>query len=94
MPQNTTVPVPAKTWTQITNADATNITFQNLGNGTVLVKATAGAVAPTDATGAMALPAGLGEKNVALADIWPGVSGANRVWVYSNQLGAVFTSHA
>ena len=51
MAQNTTLSVPAGEWTQITNADATSITFQVSGNAIAYIAGTADATAP-DGTGA------------------------------------------
>lgn len=92
MPQNTTINVPSRTWTEITNANAANITFQ-VGSR-CLVKGTAGSVAPTDVNGAVRYPAGSGERNVSLAELWPGIAGVNRVWVYSYFPTSVMVSHA
>lgn len=37
MPQNTTVSVPAQQWTQLTDANATTATWQNVGSGEVYI---------------------------------------------------------
>lgn len=94
MAQNTTKNVGAATWAQLTNADITSITFQNVGGNFVLVKGTAGAVAPTDVTGAIRYNPGQGERNVALSDLFPGVAGVNRVYAYAPEGGSVVVSHA
>jgi hypothetical protein len=52
MAQNTTISVPASTWTQLTDADVTNITFQNVSSNHVLIKGTTDATAPTSKDGA------------------------------------------
>lgn len=73
-------------WTLLTTGDVTALRVQNLGN-TVLLKATSGATAPTDDAGAIRLDAGDAlAANLTLADVWPGVSGGNRV--YARALGA------
>jgi len=41
MAQNTNISIPQLAWTQITNADVTSITFQNISGNYVLVKGTA-----------------------------------------------------
>jgi hypothetical protein len=92
MAQNTTVAVPAKTWTLLTNSDVTHITFQ--AGDRIAVKATAGAVAPTDLSGAIWYPVGSGEMNTALADLWSGVTGGNRVYAWSFTGTGVVVSHA
>lgn len=96
MAQNTTITVPADTWTQLTDANVTAITFRNNSSGgyELLVKGTAGAVAPTDSLGSIGYPAGFGERNVLLADLFPGVSGRNRLYVYARTGASVFVSHA
>lgn len=95
MPQMTTVSLPSSTWTQITNANATSITFQNLGDGVIVIKGTVGAVAPSDATGGIQYLPGQGEINVTLADLFPGVSGANRIYAYAQRsTGSVSVNHA
>lgn len=94
MPQNTTTTIAAATWTQLTDADVSRITFQNVGSNHVLIKATIGASAPTNATGAVRYNPGQGEKNVLLADLFPGLTGANRVYAYSPDATQVVVSHA
>ena len=37
MPQQTTISVPANTWTQLTDANVTTITFQNVGGDFVRI---------------------------------------------------------
>lgn len=94
MAQNTTTTLAAKTWTQLTNANVTAITFQNLGSSVLKVKGTNGANAPSDDTGSISYSKFQGERNVALTDLFPGVSGVNRVYVYSAEGGNVAVSHA
>lgn len=94
MPQNTTKNIAAATWTQLTDANITTATFQNISGNFVLLKATVGAVAPTDQTGAIRYNPGQGERNVALSDLFPGVSGANRLYAWSEGGAAVVISHA
>lgn len=94
MPRNTTVSVASATWTQITDADVTAITFQNLSDFSMFVKATTDTTAPTDLTGALKYAPGQGERAVAMADLFPGLTGADRVWVYADPGVQVFVSHA
>ena len=88
MPQNTNVSLTANTWTQITDANVTNITFQVFSNAPTLIKATNGATAPTDDNGSFQYASTQGERNVALSAMFPGVSGANRVWAKTSAGGA------
>ena len=95
MPQNATVTVPAGTWTQITNANVTALRVQNLNGFPIKIKATAGAVAPTDAAGAITLlPHAAIAADLTLAQLFPGVSGANRVYAFSDAPALVSVSHA
>lgn len=94
MPRNTTVSVPERTWTQLTDADVSAITFQNLGSYAVRISATAGATPPGDLDGALIYNPHQGERNVSLADLVPGVAGANRVWAWAPLPLSVAVSHA
>lgn len=94
MAQNTTVNIASATWTQITNGDTARITFQNISGNFVIVKATAGATAPTDLTGGIRYNPGQGERNVLIADLFPGLTGGNRVYAYSADGAAMMVSHA
>ena len=92
MAQNTTMTLTAATWTQLTDANVTTITFQNTGARYIQVKGTTDATAPTDATGALRYNPGQGELNTALSDLFPGIS-AVRVWAYSDIAVPVMVSH-
>ena len=92
MAQNTTTTLTAATWTQLTDADVTTITFQNTGSQYIQIKGTTDATAPTDATGALRYNPGQGELNTALADLFPGIA-AVRVWAYSDIAVPVMVSH-
>jgi len=92
MAQNTTKSVPAKTWTQLTNADVTSLTFQVIEKP-VYIKGTASASAPSSTSGALLYRTGQGEVNVDLSNLFPGISAA-RVWAYALQDVEVVVSHA
>ena len=94
MARNANVSLTAATWTQLTSANVTSITFQNKSGAEVLIKGTVGANAPTDLDGAIRYDFGEGERNAALSDLFPGVSGANRVYAYCQSAGVVMVSHA
>lgn len=93
MAQNTTVDLSANEWTQLTDADVTTITFQNVGGSHMLVKGTTGATAPADFSGCIRYNPGQGELNTALSDLFPGISAA-RVYAYSPGGVPVMVSHA
>lgn len=93
MPQNTTIAVESA-WELLTDANVTEITFQNIGVSAVYVLGTNGITAPTAEAGLTYRP-GEGEMKATLADLFPGVTGVNRVWAKSASTNAqVFVSHA
>jgi hypothetical protein len=94
MAQNTTITVPAGAWTQLTDADITSITFQNIGSNHIMVKATTDGTAPTNYAGAIRYNPGQGERNVALSDLFPGLAGRDRLWAYATDATQVVVSHA
>lgn len=94
MPQHTTLTCAANDWTMITNSDVTDITFQNQGPYEILVKATTNTTKPTSSEGALRYKPDLGECNRPLADMFPGLTGAVRIWVYPYAATPVFVSHA
>ena len=94
MAQNTTVNIPAGTWTQITDGNVTSLTFQNISGNFVLVKGTVGATAPTTLPGSLRYNPGQGERNVPLADLFPGISGVNRLYVFADGGAQVVVSNA
>lgn len=93
MAQNTTTTLTAGAWTQLTDANVTSITFQNIGDYFCRIKGTTDATEPTDASGSIRYNPGQGERNVALSDLFPGIA-AVRVWAYSDQGISVMVSHA
>ena len=94
MAQNTSITIPAGTWTQLTDADVTSITFQNVSGNHVLIKATTDTTAPTDKNGSVRYNPGQGERNVAMEDLFPGISGADRLWAWAEDIAVVMVSHA
>jgi len=94
MAQDTIIALTAATVTQLTDADATAITFQNRGGSPVWICGTTDATTPTFEVGAAWIKynPGNGERNVALADLFPGIA-AVRVWAYSKTPGRVAVSH-
>ena len=94
MAQHTTISAAIATWTEITNADATAITFQNLAGINMLLKGTTGS-APSDLTGAIVYPPFTGEKLVTITDLFPNPASVDRLWVYYVAgPGSVMVSHA
>jgi hypothetical protein len=93
MARNATLTIPAGEWVQLTDADVTSITFQNIGGQFVLVRGTTDGTEPTDTLQALRYNPGQGERNVELADLFPGIS-AVRIWAFATAQGQVFVSHA
>lgn len=95
MAQLTTVSAVAATWTQITDADATAITFQNQAGINMLLKGTTDATPPSTTDGAIIYAPFAGERNVTITDLFPHPSGVDRLWVYFGAgPGSVMVSHA
>ena len=93
MPQTTNVNIPARTWTQITDANVTSATFQNVSDFDVWVRGTVGAVAPTGGASGIKYMPSQGEVNRPLSYMFPGTSGANRLYVWSESNATVFISN-
>lgn len=94
MARQATIDVIKGTWTQLTAADVSLITFQNIGSSFVLVLGTNGVSAPGSKDGALRYNPGQGEMNTAVGDMFPGVVGVNRVWAYCEGPTQVVVSHA
>lgn len=92
MARNATVDVPAGEWTQLTNADAEIVTFQNVGGALAKLSATADETAPTTDAGALSYNPGQGEKSTALADLFPGLASPVRLWAFGST--RMMISHA
>lgn len=86
------VKISPDTWTQLTSGDVSAIRVQSLDYYPVKIQATATSTAPTSDAGAMVLERGdVIAANLTLADLFPGVSGAARVWAKGT--GRVSYSH-
>lgn len=92
MARHETVLIKAKEWTEITLNNATSISFQNKSVGTSHVTPTVGSVAPTDKSGSTEVEKGFGGSG-SFADLWPGATGANRVFVWRDTAGLMMVSH-
>jgi hypothetical protein len=95
MARNDDITLPAGVWTQLTNANAAAVRVQNKTGYSILLKATNGTTAPTTTVGALEiLPFTVLDAGMPLADLWPGVAGANRLWAFSDIGATVSVSHA
>ncbi len=96
-----TVTCPANTWTQLTNADVTRITFQAL-RGDVYIRFTTDATEPTESDGLL-YTEGSGVTNKPLTELTE-LASADRVWAKptpspssrggSNDNVSVYVDHA
>ena len=82
MAQNTDILLTAGSWTQLTDANVTSITFQNRSSDFILIKGTTSAVAPVNDDGAIRYNPGQGERNALLSDLFPGIA-AVKVYGYA-----------
>ena len=71
MARNETLTITKKTMTEITNEDATSITFQ-VQKGRASIVPSTSSTAPSDTDGALRYHQGQGEANVPLDDLFPG----------------------
>lgn len=95
MARNANVTLPAGEWTQLTNANASALRVQNRGALSILLKATAGETAPTNDEGAVELlPIEILAADLTIAQLWPGVASATRVYAWSPIACTVSVSHA
>lgn len=95
MPQHDTLELDALTWTLITSNNVTTLRVTNLGTEAIWLQATATAVAPTNADGALPLhPNETLAGDLTLEQLYPGVAGAARVYAMSAVPARVSVSHA
>ena len=93
MAQNTTITATPNAWTLLTNSDVTSVTFQNTSGYHAMISGTTGATEPSSQSGAIRYNPGQGERNVAMSDLFPGIT-AVRVWVLASEAISVMVSHA
>jgi hypothetical protein len=67
-------------WTEITNANVTTISFQNIGSGIMFIRGTVGATPPAaTVTDGLRYRDSEGETGKTIASLWTG-AGINRVY--------------
>lgn len=80
---------------QLTNANAAAVRAHNLSGYTVTLQATAGTSPPASRAGGVVLQSlGTLAADMTLAQLWPGVAGANRVWAFADLSVDLSVSHA
>ena len=84
------------TWTELTDDDVTVISFQVRGDDYVLVEATTGTAPSAGSIVGYHYNAQMGAQSLALAELWPGVTGADRVFARTETGNSVvvMVSHA
>lgn len=93
--RNNDVVLPAGAWTQLTDGDVTALRVQNLGTGVIWIMARVGAGAIASRSGAICLDEFVAiSADMTLAELFPGISGANRVYAWSDVGGLASVSHA
>lgn len=86
---------PAGQWTRITDTVASGGQITLTVNQPVRLKATAGTTAPSDDAGAIFLQADTRAVGEVMGDLFPGLSGADELWVLPTAFDAkVMISHA
>lgn len=94
MPQNGSQNINAQ-WVMVTDANVTEITFQVTGEYAVFALGTNGTGQPAANEHGLRYGPGEGEAKRLLADLFPGISGVNRLWLRSTSAATqVFVSHA
>lgn len=82
------------TYTQLTDNNVTNISFQNKGHGILEVVAVASGT-PDETVSGVVYAEREGEDNLELATRWLGVTSPVRVWArFANGDGVVWVSHS
>jgi len=97
MARNNNVDIPLATWTQLTNANASAIRVQQVSgtSGLLMLQSTNGVTAPTTLVGVIVLKSGdVLAADLTIAQLWPGVAGANRVWAFASTASVASVSHA
>lgn len=95
MAQNTFINTPPNAWTQVTASTVSALRIQNLSPFDVFVQVTSANTEPSAIEGSLMLQKGERiDSDITLATLFPGVVGANRAWVYSNNWSLVSVSHA
>lgn len=95
MPKNASDPIPVDQFVELTAHDATSVTFQNIGEAVVVIAATSNPSAPASDTRGIRYAPGQGEVSRPIAQLFPGVTGAVRLWARAVSLPSrVYTSHA
>jgi hypothetical protein len=95
MAQNTNITCPTGAWTLLTNSNVTALRAMNIGSSGVWLQATVGATPPSNTIGAIQLLENeILAADLTIAQLWPGVAGANRVYAMAPDGSELSVSHA
>lgn len=95
MAQDTKLFLPKDVWTLLTNVNVAAARVQNRCMTSIELQATNGTTPPTGTNATLTLLAGeILAADMTLAQLWPGVTGANRLWALSWTDTSVSVSHA
>ena len=95
MARNDNVSCAAGATVQLTNANVAAVRVHNLSGYTVTLQATSGTTPPASRAGGVVLQAGgTLAADLTLAQLWPGVTGANRLWAFADLSCELSVSHA
>lgn len=95
MPKNATPEIPARAMTIVTDSPVTAIRLQNQGIYPILICVSVTSEAPANTQGSLELKPGetlLPDRSLDM--LWPGLSGASHVWVWTEVAGKISVSHA
>jgi hypothetical protein len=97
MPQNTTITCPAGVWTLLTTNNAPALRVANMSTETIWLQGTVGTTPPTGASGLNGaipvLPNQILAADLTLEHLFPGISGANRVYAFAPAPAILSVSH-
>lgn len=98
MPRNTNVILQRGIWTLVSQGAISKIRLQNQSSSDgIWIQATAGeGTPPTNIEGSIRIPAmEVVGTNWTIAELWPGVSGANAIWAMTQSTSVTLSvSHA
>lgn len=96
MAQNAMITCPFGEWTELTNAAATGDVSLSLIDGAAALMATAGASEPAGTDGLPVLSHGDGWSEATIAEKFPGVASADRLWarpLHNEVVTRIYISH-
>lgn len=96
--RNADVTLIAGQWTELTDGDVTAIRVTNRGTAEPLLQATTGSAPTNDSSGRAGsiplAPFATLAADLTLAQLWPGVAGADRVFAWTDRACTLSVSHA